>query len=194
MRKTSRELSNLHWGMNESHPNEFIYGEVVYQDIGTPVPLLLDGTVINICEHPKRDHDGLYIWVYSPQHDVTMMYAHLDEVLVDVGSKVKQGDIIAYSGVSGVVFEPQVLYRMNHGQSTSRIVSTLKDPSVIPPFIEPEWIQDYGEFISTSISGLHERTYPSEYSPTVKVHPQGVKLKYIATCGDWYLLENGNVI
>lgn len=66
-------------------------------DIGTPVGALFDGVVIDTSYSASS---GKYITVQSSDR-VKYFYCHLDEVFVDKGDSIKQGDIIANSGNTG---------------------------------------------------------------------------------------------
>jgi murein DD-endopeptidase MepM/ murein hydrolase activator NlpD len=66
-------------------------------DIGTPVGALFNGVVIDTSYSASS---GKYITVQSSDR-VKYFYCHLDEVFVDKGDSIKQGDIIANSGNTG---------------------------------------------------------------------------------------------
>jgi hypothetical protein len=74
--------------------------------IGTEVRASGDGIIKWVDDDPQGY--GLYCRLYVPavrQHIVT---AHLDRCLVQVGTEVKQGQVIAYSGNSGLSSGPHV--------------------------------------------------------------------------------------
>ena len=45
---------------------------------------------------------GKYIWVYDPANELLVYYAHNEELLVELGSIVKPGDLLATIGRSGL--------------------------------------------------------------------------------------------
>lgn len=76
--------------------------------VGTPVRVTADGKIRAI----RRDNaNGLYIDV---EHSDTIRtrYAHLDSWDVERGQRVKQGDVIASSGMSGNATGPHLHYEV----------------------------------------------------------------------------------
>jgi murein DD-endopeptidase MepM/ murein hydrolase activator NlpD len=66
---------------------------------GTPVYAAADGNVV----FEDQDAGGMMIHIYHPFHGFRTTYAHLSQRVVDNGSAVLQGQLIAYSGDSGNV-------------------------------------------------------------------------------------------
>lgn len=113
LKKLMEEYNHESWGINfPQFPDRFNKGMKFFMNSGTPVPCVLDGEVIEVCEFPKREVLGLFVWIQSG--DTKTIYAHLDEAHVKKGDKVKAGDIIANSGTSGYLFEPMVYIAMKH--------------------------------------------------------------------------------
>ena len=44
---------------------------------------------------------GRYLWIYDPENDLLVYYAHNDRLLAQIGDMVKPGDAIATVGRSG---------------------------------------------------------------------------------------------
>ncbi|PSB27194.1 M23 family metallopeptidase [Stenomitos frigidus] len=75
---------------------------------GTPVKTAKQGVVI------FADWDGGYGKTIIIQHEAAYetLYAHLDELLVSVGDRVAQGDIIGLSGSTGYVTGPHLHFEI----------------------------------------------------------------------------------
>jgi murein DD-endopeptidase MepM/ murein hydrolase activator NlpD len=87
------------WRTNPSNPKErHHHGGIDYaMPVGSPVLAAADGVVDQITTQPGKDRSfGLYVVI---KHEgFYTYYAHLSRTTVRVGQKVKQGDLIAYSG------------------------------------------------------------------------------------------------
>ena len=68
---------------------------------GSDVYAALDGEV-QIAGNDPKGFLGLRVWIVSDKEDVRHLYAHNSKLLVEVGRKVQQGELIAYSGATGV--------------------------------------------------------------------------------------------
>lgn len=77
--------------------------------VGTAVFATADGTVDQIAM--KGQNSGTTILLKHSNLYKTF-YAHLETVLVSVGQKVKRGDVIAFSGNSGLSFAPHLHYEV----------------------------------------------------------------------------------
>ncbi len=75
---------------------------------GTPVLATADG---NVTQAKTLDNYGVVVRVQHKDHFETF-YAHLSKLAVKVGQAVKCGDIIAYSGNSGVSTGPHLHYEV----------------------------------------------------------------------------------
>ncbi len=82
--------------------------------IGTPVRAVADGTV-KFVKTKRNMRYGNYI-VLEHANGFDTLYAHLQKILVIVNKKVKQGDIIGYTGVSGLASFPHL-----HFEVTNRV-------------------------------------------------------------------------
>ncbi len=74
---------------------------------GTTVKVLsLTGGIVVALEKRWEQGSGLrggkYIWIYDPANDLLVYYAHNRELLVELGSIVKPGDLLATVGRSGL--------------------------------------------------------------------------------------------
>ena len=91
------KTAHLHKGVDYSVP------------VGTAVFATGDGVVETI--ENKGQSTGLSILVrHSPRYKT--LYGNLDKVLVEPGRKVMRGDIIAFSGNSGLSFAPHLHYEV----------------------------------------------------------------------------------
>lgn len=76
--------------------------------IGTPVYAAAAGTVKAAKNNPTGY--GLYVAIW---HGVAgTLYGHLSRYLVTVGQKVKAGDLIGYSGITGVTGGPHLHFEI----------------------------------------------------------------------------------
>ncbi|MEM6347743.1 MAG: peptidoglycan DD-metalloendopeptidase family protein [Bacteroidota bacterium] len=84
-------------------------GTDFHAPIGTPIKAAGSGTILKTGNMPK----GYGIWV-SLDHGngYVTRYAQLSKVAVQAGQAVKQGDIIAYSGNSGLSTAPHLHYEV----------------------------------------------------------------------------------
>jgi len=74
---------------------------------GKPVAVLsmTGGVVVALEQEWSADSSlrgGKYIWVYDPGNQLLVYYAHNQELLVDLGTIVKPGDLLARVGRSGL--------------------------------------------------------------------------------------------
>ena len=78
-------------------------------ELGTPVRATADGVVI--AAKITRKHYGTYIKI-EHQNGYETLYAHLSEIAVRKDQPVKQGDVIGYSGQSGLTSAPVLHYEV----------------------------------------------------------------------------------
>ncbi len=74
----------------------------------TPLVAVADGVITEI---RHSDTYGL-LMSYETDNDFSVMYAHLNEVLVAVGQRVEQGEVIAKSGNTGLSTGPHLHYSL----------------------------------------------------------------------------------
>lgn len=79
--------------------------------VGTAVFATADGTVRNL--RTKGQGSGLSITI-DHRNGYETVYSHLDKVAIRPGNKVNRGDIIAFSGNSGLSFGPHLHYEVRH--------------------------------------------------------------------------------
>lgn len=77
--------------------------------MGTPVVATASGTIEIVAHHPKGH--GKFIKIKHDENYQTL-YANLSEFNVKEGDEVKQGDIIGYSGNSGLSTAPHLHYEV----------------------------------------------------------------------------------
>ena len=85
---------------------EFHDGIDIAAVLGTDVLAVKDGVVTNV---RKSQTFGLVL-EYETTDDFFIKYAHLDDVLVKKGEKIKQGQAVAKSGNSGLSTGPHLHY------------------------------------------------------------------------------------
>lgn len=73
--------------------------------IGTPVKAAADG-IVTLSGGPYFYSGNMVVLEHG--HNLTTLYAHLNKVNVKLGEKVKQGQVIAYSGKTGRVTGPHL--------------------------------------------------------------------------------------
>ncbi len=86
------------------------YGVDIAAAVGTPVVAPAGGVVTLV--HPDMFYSGGTL-VIDHGHGLTSTFIHLHRVLVAVGERVKQGDVVAEVGRSGRANGPHLDWRMN---------------------------------------------------------------------------------
>ena len=107
------------FGMRE-HPRfggrKFHTGIDITVPLGTPLHATADGVV----SFADRSGGSGNIVVIEHGHGLSSVYAHNTKNLVKAGQTVKRGDVIAYSGSTGVSTGPHVHYEVwRNGQSVN---------------------------------------------------------------------------
>lgn len=80
--------------------------------VGTAVFATADGYVQRT--QTKGQTSGLSMTIDHGSNGYETVYSHLDKVVVPTGRKVSRGDIIAFSGNSGLSFAPHLHYEVRH--------------------------------------------------------------------------------
>lgn len=77
---------------------------------GTAVLVTADGTIL-----VAKENQGHYGYIIRMQHDHAFetIYAHLSQIMVHEGMEVKMGDIIGYSGKTGLANNPNLHYEIH---------------------------------------------------------------------------------
>ena len=86
------------------------YGIDFHAPEGTPVKAMMDGE-ITLAERDMYFTGGTIIFDHG--HGVSTLYMHMKDVNVEVGQKVKQGDIVGTLGKSGRATGPHLDIRLN---------------------------------------------------------------------------------
>lgn len=79
--------------------------------IGTAIFSTADGVVERI--ETKGQSSGLTL-ILNHGHGYKSLYGHLDKVLIPPGAKVMRGDVIAFSGNSGLSYAPHLHYEVQY--------------------------------------------------------------------------------
>jgi len=88
------------------------YGLDFSASIGTPVYATGDGIIKKAKKYNSGGY-GKYI-IIDHGYDYKTLYAHLDEILVKKGAKIKRGDVIGYVGNTGKSTAPHLHYEVHH--------------------------------------------------------------------------------
>ncbi len=105
------------------------YGIDIAAPTGTPVKAPADGVVT--LTHPDMFFSGGTL-ILDHGHRLSSTFLHLDEILVEEGQRVRQGESIATVGATGRVTGAHLDWRMNCG-------SARVDPGLlVPPMKTPE--------------------------------------------------------
>jgi hypothetical protein len=105
---------NVGYGVSGSQWSGGVHKGVDYPyPMGTPVPAVLGGVVINTS--PSADY-GKTVEI-DHGNGYQTLYGHLSEVLVKVGQPVNKGDIIGKSGDTGKVNGPHLHYEVRRGKN-----------------------------------------------------------------------------
>jgi len=86
------------------------YGIDFHAPEGTPVKAMMDGE-ITLAEKDMYFTGGTIIFDHG--HGISTLYMHMKDVKVEVGQKVKQGDIVGTLGKSGRATGPHLDIRLN---------------------------------------------------------------------------------
>lgn len=110
-------------------PRQPHYGVDVAGPVGTPVKAPADAVVT--LAHPDMYFSGATL-IMDHGHGLSSTFLHLEEILVEQGQRVKQGEVVALMGKSGRVTGPHLDWRMNWYDQ--RIDPTL----LVPPMPKSE--------------------------------------------------------
>ena len=86
------------------------YGLDFAQKEGTPVKAMLNGTVT--LAEPDLYYTGGTL-IFDHGHGISTLYMHMQKILVNVGQKVKQGEVIGTVGSTGRATGPHLDIRLN---------------------------------------------------------------------------------
>ena len=86
------------------------YGIDFAGDLGTPIKAMADG-IVTLAENDLYFTGATLIFDHG--HGISTLYMHLDEIFVEIGDIVKQGDIIGTLGSSGRSTGPHLDVRLN---------------------------------------------------------------------------------
>lgn len=91
-------------------PRQPHYGVDIAAPVGTPVKAPADGVVT--LAHPDMYFSGATL-IIDHGHGLSSTFLHLDSIEVEVGRRVRQGEVVARLGASGRVTGPHLDWRMN---------------------------------------------------------------------------------
>ena len=86
------------------------YGIDFAQKLGTPIKAMADG-IVTLAENDLYFTGATLIFDHG--HGISTLYMHLDEIFVEEGDIVKQGDVIGTVGSSGRSTGPHLDVRLN---------------------------------------------------------------------------------
>lgn len=107
-------------------PRQPHYGIDIAASMGTPVQAPADGVIT--LAHPDMYFSGKTL-IIDHGYGLSSSFLHLNEIYVEEGQKIKQGDIIATVGTTGRVTGPHLDWRMNwhsHRVDPSTLVPPMK--------------------------------------------------------------------
>tara|TARA_A100001011_G_scaffold356304_1_gene400251 strand:+ start:440 stop:1243 length:804 start_codon:yes stop_codon:yes gene_type:complete len=99
------------------------YGIDFHAPEGTPVKAMMDGTV-TLSEKDMYFTGGTIIFDHG--HGISTLYMHMKEINVEVGQKIKQGQIVGTLGQSGRATGPHLDIRLNWYEVKLDPISILK--------------------------------------------------------------------
>ena len=86
------------------------YGVDFAGDLGTPIKAMADG-IVTLAENDLYFTGATLIFDHG--HGISTLYMHMDEIFVEKGDIVKQGDVIGTVGSSGRSTGPHLDVRLN---------------------------------------------------------------------------------
>lgn len=86
------------WGAPRDGGKRSHEGVDIFAPTGTELIAITDGTVKRVKEGGLG---GKVVWLYAPDEDLSLYYAHLNEQLVSEGQRVSKGDVIGTVGQTG---------------------------------------------------------------------------------------------
>jgi murein DD-endopeptidase MepM/ murein hydrolase activator NlpD len=127
---------NFHNGLDLSTP------------IGTPCLAVTDGKVVKSAVNRGGEKVGFGYFIVVEHDGFCTLYAHLKKLGLPVGTKVKAGQTIAYTGTTGASTGPHLHFEVRQGKFESTFFTTIdgKYPNSIDaePFLsanEKEYIK-----------------------------------------------------
>ena len=99
------------------------YGIDIAADKGTKIKSSATG-IVTMSENDLYYTGGTIIMDHG--HGVSTIYSHLEEVMVNVGDQINQGDIIGTVGSTGRSTGPHLDFRINWFQTRHDPLSVLK--------------------------------------------------------------------
>jgi murein DD-endopeptidase MepM/ murein hydrolase activator NlpD len=86
------------------------YGLDFAQKTGTPIKAMVDG-IVTLAE-PDLYYTGATL-IFDHGHGISTLYMHMNEIFVQKGDIVKQGEVIGTVGSSGRATGPHLDVRLN---------------------------------------------------------------------------------
>ncbi len=96
-----------------AYRSKFHTGVDFKASVGTPIFAAHDGTVVAVDNNDqgtsrwRKYQYGLYV-VIEHENNLSTLYAHLSRTVVQKGDRIKEGDLIGYSGNTGYSFGPHL--------------------------------------------------------------------------------------
>ena len=139
----------------------------------TPLNMVaaLNGVIVQIVTGWWSDY-GWQIFLYDEEKNVTVHYAHLSEVHVKVGQRVKQGDLIGVSGRSGKT-ENAYDAHLHLGLAKGRVTTTTKGKALGDIWLDVEEFDfEYKKDKAVILNGARYRSLSKTYDG--KTVPSGM--------------------
>jgi murein DD-endopeptidase MepM/ murein hydrolase activator NlpD len=167
-------------------------GVDIFAPRGTPVVAAADGTIRQARNTPTG---GLVIWQADATSELTYYYAHLDELLVHPGARVRAGDTIGTVGTTGNArgTRPHLHFGVYRPGTIALDPAPLLAGSTEPLNDLRTSTRRLGEWSHVSGSGVRLRSSPSLAGAVIAELAPATPLLILGDSGEWQrvVLEDG---
>lgn len=134
-------------------------GVDIFAPRGTPLLAASDARVARV---GQRDRGGNIVTLYDEERDLLLYYAHIEEQLVEQGSRVRRGDVIGTVGNTGNAITTPPHLHIGVYQGSWRSDVDPWDYFVDPPRTEPEQVRHaalVGRWVRLGAEAVASRRY-----------------------------------
>lgn len=135
-------------------------GVDIFAPRGTPLLAASDSLVARV---GQRDRGGNIVTLYDEERDLLLYYAHLEEQLVEQGTRVRRGDVIGTMGNSGNAITTPPHLHIGLYQGSWRYDVDPWDYFVDPPRTQPEPVRHadlVGAWARLAVEARTSRRFP----------------------------------
>ncbi len=163
------------------------HGVDIFAPQGTSTVAVIDGVV----ERGRGRRGGDYVWIRDETRGISLYYAHLSQVFVNSGQRVRRGEVIGRVGKTGNA--ETTAPHLHFGVYQRRAV----DPApflVDAPAVRAAGRQDeLGAWMRAGRSGAALRSMPSREAPAARRIERGVPARVLGVRRGFYrvALEDG---